>query len=238
MPWTRASRGRSSTGSGSTPADDLAPCCPCPPAPGGRPLPRNLNAGAARAWWPIQSSKLAGPGIPRLGRFDSFAASLAGGGSFRDCPGGGRFPWERAAGNEAIASVIVSGRIPANPREAIGQVGICTHPRPRPTRPSSARPTWTRPRSAWCSMATGSASIAIASVRAGPPGEDVAAETFRVAFDRRSDYDGREDAAPWLYGIASNLLRGWFRSAARRERALRGSAGHAGGDDIEDALER
>ena len=32
-------------------------------------------AGAARAWWPIQSSKLAGPGSPRLGRFDSFAAS-------------------------------------------------------------------------------------------------------------------------------------------------------------------
>ena len=38
-----------------------------------------------------------------------------------------------------------------------------------------------------------------------------------AAFDRRSDYDGRADAAPWLYGIVSNLLRGWFRSAARRE---------------------
>ncbi len=33
-------------------------------------------------------------------------------------------------------------------------------------------------------------------VRAGPPGEDVAAETFRVAFDRRLDYDGRADAEP------------------------------------------
>ena len=75
-------------------------------------------------------------------------------------------------------------------------------------------------------------------VRAGPPGEDVAAETFRVAFDRRSDYDGREDAAPWLYGIAGNLLRNWFRSAARRERALRGSAGRAAGDELEDALNR
>jgi RNA polymerase sigma factor (sigma-70 family) len=75
-------------------------------------------------------------------------------------------------------------------------------------------------------------------VRAGPPGEDVAAETFRVAFDRRSDYDGREDAAPWLYGIATNLLRSWFRSAARRDRAIRRSAGEAAGDDLEDALER
>ncbi len=42
-------------------------------------------------------------------------------------------------------------------------------------------------------------------VRAGPPGEDVAAETFRVAFDRRADYDGRADASPWLYGIATNV---------------------------------
>ncbi|HTU94890.1 MAG TPA: RNA polymerase sigma factor [Solirubrobacteraceae bacterium] len=75
-------------------------------------------------------------------------------------------------------------------------------------------------------------------VRAGPPGEDIAAETFRVAFDRRLDYDGRDDAAPWLYGIATNLLRGWFRSAARGRRALRRSPGQAAGDDLEDALER
>jgi RNA polymerase sigma-70 factor (ECF subfamily) len=75
-------------------------------------------------------------------------------------------------------------------------------------------------------------------VRAGPPGEDVAAETFRVAFDRRSDYDGRADAAPWLYGIATNLLRTWFRSTARRERAVRRSADLIAGDDVEDALER
>ena len=45
-------------------------------APVRHPAHRNLIAGAARAWWPIQSSKLAGPGSPRLGRFDSFAASL------------------------------------------------------------------------------------------------------------------------------------------------------------------
>lgn len=75
-------------------------------------------------------------------------------------------------------------------------------------------------------------------VRAGPAGEDVAAETFRVAFDRRADYDGREDAAPWLYGIATNLLRSWFRSASRGERALRRSVGPAVVDDLEDALDR
>lgn len=75
-------------------------------------------------------------------------------------------------------------------------------------------------------------------VRAGPPGEELAAETFRVAFDRRSDYDGRADAAPWLYGIATNLLRNWFRSAARGERALRRAAGHPADDELEDALDR
>jgi RNA polymerase sigma factor (sigma-70 family) len=57
--------------------------------------------------------------------------------------------------------------------------------------------------------------------RAGPPGEDLAAETFRVAFDQRRRYDGRDDAAPWLYGIATNVVRGWFRSTAR------GSGAHA-----------
>lgn len=75
-------------------------------------------------------------------------------------------------------------------------------------------------------------------VRAGPPGEDVAAETFRVAFDRREHYDGRDDAVPWLYGIATNLLRTWFRSVARGERALRRSAGQTADDEFEDALER
>lgn len=53
--------------------------------------------------------------------------------------------------------------------------------------------------------------------RAGAAGEDLAAETFRVAFDERAKYDPRyEDARPWLYGIATNLLRRHFRGAARR----------------------
>lgn len=56
--------------------------------------------------------------------------------------------------------------------------------------------------------------------RAGAAGEDLAAETFRVAFDGRARYDPRnDDAAPWLYGIATNLLRRWFRGAERGRRA-------------------
>lgn len=54
--------------------------------------------------------------------------------------------------------------------------------------------------------------------RAGATGEDIAAEAFRVAFDRRVRYDTRyTDARPWLFGIAANLLREHFRSARREE---------------------
>jgi RNA polymerase sigma factor (sigma-70 family) len=53
------------------------------------------------------------------------------------------------------------------------------------------------------------------------PAEDLAAETFVVAFRRRSDYDGnRSDARPWLLGIALNLAREYERSQGRRGRAL------------------
>jgi len=61
--------------------------------------------------------------------------------------------------------------------------------------------------------------------RAGSAGEDIAAETFRVAFDRRRRYDARYgDARPWLFGIATNLLRDHFRSARRDEQKLTRSA--------------
>jgi RNA polymerase sigma factor (sigma-70 family) len=75
-------------------------------------------------------------------------------------------------------------------------------------------------------------------VRAGPPGEDVAAETFRVAFDQRGRYDGRDDASPWLFGIATNLLREWFRRSARAQRAIRRSAVEPATDPFDGALDR
>lgn len=49
-------------------------------------------------------------------------------------------------------------------------------------------------------------------------GEELAAETFEVAFSRRSSFDTRfMNARPWLFGIATNMLR----HHARRERAKR-----------------
>ena len=57
--------------------------------------------------------------------------------------------------------------------------------------------------------------------RAGGAGEDIAAETFRVALDARRRFDrSRDDAGPWLFGIATNLLRRSLRSETRRTRAL------------------
>ncbi|MGK5553161.1 RNA polymerase sigma factor [Actinomadura kijaniata] len=61
-----------------------------------------------------------------------------------------------------------------------------------------------------------------AARRLGPSlADDVAAETFLVAFDRRDGYDlGRADARPWLYGIASNLIARHRRAEVRQYRAL------------------
>jgi RNA polymerase sigma-70 factor (ECF subfamily) len=47
--------------------------------------------------------------------------------------------------------------------------------------------------------------------------DDLAAETFAQAFDHRHGYDpAREDARPWLFGIASNLMRHHRRAERRR----------------------
>ncbi len=59
-----------------------------------------------------------------------------------------------------------------------------------------------------------------ATARAGPrrPGRTWPPRRSRIASRRgRAKYDPRyDDARPWLYGIATNLLRRWFRNAARR----------------------
>lgn len=51
--------------------------------------------------------------------------------------------------------------------------------------------------------------------------DDVVGETFLVAFRQRERYDlSRGDARPWLYGIASNLIRRHRRAEVRAYRAL------------------
>ncbi|MCW2926526.1 MAG: hypothetical protein JWM86_494 [Thermoleophilia bacterium] len=50
--------------------------------------------------------------------------------------------------------------------------------------------------------------------------EDVTSETFTRAFAQRSRFDqSRDDARPWLFGIATNLLRNNARSEVRQLRA-------------------
>jgi RNA polymerase sigma factor (sigma-70 family) len=58
--------------------------------------------------------------------------------------------------------------------------------------------------------------------RLGPGlADDVAAETFLIAFDRRDRYDvAHPFARPWLYGIASNLVSRHRRAEVRRYKAL------------------
>jgi RNA polymerase sigma-70 factor (ECF subfamily) len=51
--------------------------------------------------------------------------------------------------------------------------------------------------------------------------DDLAAQTMLVAFDGRKRFDlAHESALPWLYGIATNLLRRHARAEARHLRAL------------------
>jgi RNA polymerase sigma-70 factor (ECF subfamily) len=67
--------------------------------------------------------------------------------------------------------------------------------------------------------------------------DDVTSETFLVAFERRDRFDHRsEDAGPWLFGIATNLLRHHQRIEMR---ILKVTAKAAGGETaISDELGR
>jgi RNA polymerase sigma factor (sigma-70 family) len=58
--------------------------------------------------------------------------------------------------------------------------------------------------------------------RLGPSlADEIAAETFTRAFDRRRSFDrARADARPWLFGIAANLMRRHWRTERRRLQAM------------------
>lgn len=77
-----------------------------------------------------------------------------------------------------------------------------------------------------------------AAARAGDSvAEDVMAETFLVAFESRESFDPRwEDARPWLFGIATNLLRRHHRTEARRIKAFAKAAGRRTYDDGPDRV--
>jgi RNA polymerase sigma-70 factor (ECF subfamily) len=51
--------------------------------------------------------------------------------------------------------------------------------------------------------------------------DELASQTFLVAFDRRAHFDHRRfDARPWLFGIATNLTRNHRRREIRELRAI------------------
>jgi RNA polymerase sigma-70 factor, ECF subfamily len=53
-----------------------------------------------------------------------------------------------------------------------------------------------------------------------PLAEDLAAETFAIAYRRWEDFDSSRPVRPWLYGISANLLSHHWRTERRRLRAL------------------
>jgi RNA polymerase sigma factor (sigma-70 family) len=76
-----------------------------------------------------------------------------------------------------------------------------------------------------------------AATRAGDSvAEDVMSQTFLVAYEDLEAFDQEwDDARPWLFGIATNLLRRHHRTEARRLRAFAKAAGR---DSYEDGADR
>jgi RNA polymerase sigma factor (sigma-70 family) len=70
--------------------------------------------------------------------------------------------------------------------------------------------------------------------------DDLASETFLIAFDRRRRYDvAHPSARSWLYGIASNLISRHRRAEMRRYRALaRADVTHAADGLVEGVAAR
>lgn len=76
-------------------------------------------------------------------------------------------------------------------------------------------------------------------LRAASVADELAAETFVVAFKRRSAYSSEHaDARPWLFGIALNLLRAHWRSERRKRAALLRLHGERETDSSDRAIER
>jgi RNA polymerase sigma factor (sigma-70 family) len=64
--------------------------------------------------------------------------------------------------------------------------------------------------------------------------DDLASQTFLIAFDRRAKYDqARPSAQPWLLGIATNLIHGKRRQEKRQLRAYGRSGVEAHADSLE-----
>jgi RNA polymerase sigma factor (sigma-70 family) len=68
--------------------------------------------------------------------------------------------------------------------------------------------------------------------------DDLAAQAFAIAFRRRGDFDENADSArPWLFGIATNVLRNDLR-AERRMLAAIARLDSGAAEDLSDEVER
>lgn len=66
--------------------------------------------------------------------------------------------------------------------------------------------------------------------------EELTSETFARAFDSRERFSG-EDALPWLYGIATNLIHHHVRAERRQLAAYARVASRDAGDRVDDEVE-
>lgn len=68
--------------------------------------------------------------------------------------------------------------------------------------------------------------------------DDLAAETFVVAFEKRASCQASGSVLPWLYGIATNLLHHRWRSEQRQLRAYARSSAERGSEQDDDTAAR
>jgi RNA polymerase sigma-70 factor (ECF subfamily) len=68
--------------------------------------------------------------------------------------------------------------------------------------------------------------------------DDLAAETFAVAFSRWDTFDQSRSVRPWLYGIASNLAQHHWRAERRKLLAYARTGVDPVVEDVEESLDR